>query len=113
MALDKGCGLASTDGGAEHRNEEAHRVATLTEVEFVPGRHDAATQMLNDDLIPRVKGAPGFVRGTWVGDDSTGHGFIVFQTEDQARQAIQALESMEMPDLRVTHNGVYHVDGEA
>jgi hypothetical protein len=113
MALVEGCGLASTDGGAIIGTRRPTVYATLTEVEFLPGRHDAATQMLNDDLIPRVKGAPGFVRGTWVGDDSTGHGLIVFQTEDQARQAIQALESIEMPDLRVTHNGVYHVDGEA
>jgi hypothetical protein len=87
--------------------------AVLTDVEFAPGRHDAATEMLHKDLIPGVKQAPGFVRGTWFGDDSTGHGVVTFESEEHARQALQALDAIEMEGVRVTSSAVYQVDGEA
>jgi hypothetical protein len=87
--------------------------AQFTEVEFGPGRHDAATQMLNEVLIPRIKEAPGFVRGTWFADDGSGRGVIIFQTEGQARQGMEALASIPMEGVTVIHSGVYQVDAEA
>lgn len=48
----------------------------------------AATASLRDQVVPQVKGAPGFVAGYWVGLDG-GHGtaVIVFESEDSARSA--------------------------
>jgi hypothetical protein len=47
---------------------------------------EAAQGHLEDETIPMVKGAPGFVGGYWVLLDE-GHGLsvVVFETEEQAR----------------------------
>ena len=47
---------------------------------------EAAQGHLEDETIPMVKGAPGFVGGSWVLVDE-GHGLsvVVFETEEQAR----------------------------
>ena len=47
---------------------------------------EEATNHLRNEIVPRVKQAPGFVAGYWVrtGDDK-GRGTIVFESEDAAR----------------------------
>jgi hypothetical protein len=46
---------------------------------------DAATARLNDQVVPQVSGAPGFVAGQWVnlGGDQ-GVGIMSFESEEQA-----------------------------
>ena len=48
---------------------------------------EAATANLRNEVVPRVKQAPGFVAGYWVrvGDGDKGRGTIVFESEDAAR----------------------------
>jgi hypothetical protein len=49
---------------------------------------DAATTELRNQVVPQVKGAPGFVAGYWVGlDGGRGTSVVVFDSEDAARQA--------------------------
>jgi hypothetical protein len=49
---------------------------------------DAATAALRDQVVPQVKGAPGFVAGYWVGlDGGRGTSVVVFESEDAARSA--------------------------
>jgi hypothetical protein len=49
---------------------------------------DAATASLRDQVVPQVKGAPGFVAGYWVGlDGGRGTSVVVFESEDAARAA--------------------------
>jgi hypothetical protein len=46
---------------------------------------DAAVENLRNNIVPRVKDAPGFVAGYWYGDGQTsGNATIIFDSEDQA-----------------------------
>jgi hypothetical protein len=47
---------------------------------------EAATANLRNEIVPRVKQAPGFVAGYWVGlEGAKGRGTMVFESEDAAR----------------------------
>jgi hypothetical protein len=47
---------------------------------------EAATENLRNEVVPRVKQAPGFVAGYWVRiEGDQGRGTIVFESEDAAR----------------------------
>ena len=50
--------------------------ASYLQVHFNPGKKSAAIQLLNDEIIPQVKQAPGFVRGIWVGNEELGSLFV-------------------------------------
>ena len=60
-----------------------------------------------------VKGAPGFVRGTWLSDGRRAVSLIVFESEEAARQL--ADNASMPPDAAVTVRAVdvYEVLGEA
>jgi hypothetical protein len=66
--------------------------AVLVNVTIKDG--EEATQYLRDEIVPRVKQAPGFVAGYWVrvenGDQ--GRGTIVFDSEDAARAAAEHIQ---------------------
>ena len=86
--------------------------AVLVKVQIKSGRYDDAMQALQTDVVPRVKGAPGLVRATWFGDRETGHGLMVFESEQQAREmagmvAAEADDPVEIQDVRV-----YEVNAE-
>ena len=55
---------------------------------------EAGEKMLNEEVVPRVKQAPGFVAGYWTRSDdgSNGMSTIVFESEEAAQGAKQALE---------------------
>lgn len=57
---------------------------------------EAATSNLRNEIVPRVKQAPGFVAGYWVRVDSDGgsqgRGTIVFESEDAARAAADQVQ---------------------
>ena len=58
--------------------------AVVVDVEI----HDpeAARSGLEEQVLPMVKGAPGFVAGYWVAlDDAHGSSIVVFETKEQAR----------------------------
>lgn len=64
---------------------------------------EAATESLRNEIVPRVKQAPGFVAGYWVrieGGDK-GRSTVVFESEDDARAAAEQLRanSPEAVDL--------------
>jgi hypothetical protein len=49
---------------------------------------EAAATALQDQVVPQVAGAPGFVAGYWVGlDGGRGTAVVVFKSEDAARSA--------------------------
>jgi hypothetical protein len=86
--------------------------ASYLQVHFNSGKKSAAIQLLNDEIIPQVKQAPGFVKGLWVGNDELGHGVVVFETREQAAQVTQAMQPVsDVYDIVTT--GVYEVHGEA
>jgi hypothetical protein len=56
---------------------------------------EAATRNLRNEVVPRVKQAPGFVAGYWVrieGGDK-GRGTIVCESEDAARAVASQIEA--------------------
>jgi hypothetical protein len=87
--------------------------AVFTIVEMEPGRNSAAVQMLKEELIPQVKQAPGFLRGTWFDSDEVGHGVVVFETREQANRAVQPINSIVIDGVRVVKSDVYRIDAEA
>lgn len=58
--------------------------AVVFQVDFVPGREEQQEAEL-DFLTGMIKTTPGFVRGTWMGDDKHGLSCILFDSEDAAR----------------------------
>ena len=87
--------------------------AVLVDVKIAQGRHDEAFASLKDHLVPRVKSAQGFVRGTWFGDKHSGHSIVEFDSEQAARAMSGQVTSG--PDDPVSIEGVhvYEVHAEA
>jgi hypothetical protein len=53
---------------------------------------EAATENLRNEVVPRVKQAPGFVAGYWVRiEGGKGRGTIVFESEDAARAVAEQI----------------------
>jgi hypothetical protein len=70
---------------------------TITETE-------AATQGLTEQVVPRVSQLPGFVAGYWTRKDDTGLSMIVFESEENANSAGEAVRGA-VPE-GVTFEGV-------
>jgi hypothetical protein len=67
---------------------------------------EQATTYLRNEIVPRVKQAPGFVAGYWVriaGGDK-GRGTIVFESEDNARAVADQIQ--QAPGEAVTLDSV-------
>ena len=67
---------------------------------------EEATTHLRNEIVPRVKQAPGFVAGYWVRieDGGKGRGTIVFESEDAARAV--ASQISQAPGEAVTLDSV-------
>ncbi len=54
---------------------------------------EQAAAFLREQVVPRVKQAPGFVAGYWVSiqDGGKGRGTIVFESEEAARAAAEQI----------------------
>ena len=68
---------------------------------------DKGRQFLTEQVVPRVKQAPGFVAGYWTRSEDKGNGLsmIVFESEDAARTVAQMIESSMGEDEGVTLEG--------
>lgn len=67
---------------------------------------DRGRQFLTEEVVPRVKQAPGFVAGYWTTSEGNENGLsmVVFDSEDAARGVAQMIESQGM-DEGVTLEG--------
>ncbi len=92
---------------------EVTMYVVLVHVTILPGRHDEAMATLRDHIVPMTKGAPGFVRGTWFGDEQSGNGLVVFDSEDSARAMSAQVTSGPDDPVRVEDVQVYEVHAEA
>jgi len=56
---------------------------------------EAAQAMLSEQVVPRVKDAPGLVNAYWARSDDGGRGgsMIVFESEEAARAVAEQLQS--------------------
>jgi hypothetical protein len=86
---------------AKGRDVHAALVTLTIDADQAP----AAANALVNDILPTVRSAPGFVAGYWL-EPSDGQGFsvVVFETEEQAREATPPARSWAAPG--VTINGV-------
>lgn len=60
---------------------------------------EAATELLNSQIVPMVKQVPGFVAGYWTqdADKTNGSSLMVFESEEAAQGVKERLESGEGP----------------
>ncbi|MDQ3722084.1 MAG: hypothetical protein M3376_03235 [Actinomycetota bacterium] len=86
---------------------------TVVEIDETKSDMASAIQSLKDHFIPQLKKAPGFVRGTWFGNDSTGHSVVLFDNEEQAAQATQEVDSTPAEGVRVVSSDVYELHAQA
>ena len=87
--------------------------ATLVKIKVKPGRSADALKGLTEDVVPMVKQAPGFLKGTWVGDDQSGYGLVVFASEQEARQAASMVSASSDDPVQIESATVYQVNAEA
>ena len=90
-----------------------YAVFTVVEIDKTKSDMAAAIQSLKDDIIPQLKQAPGFVRGTWFGNDATGHSVVLFDTQEQASQTTQEVDSTPAEGVRVVSSDVYELHAQA
>ncbi len=87
--------------------------AVLVKVRIDPARHAEALTGLHEGVVPQVRSAPGFVRGTWFGDETSGHGLMVFDSEEQASHMAGLVSSSPDDPVQVMDVHVYQVNAEA
>ena len=86
--------------------------AAVTNVKLVGRETAEAQQFLNETLIPRLKAMPGFQTARFMRseDGATGIGSVIFDTEGNARAALNAMmkeRPAEAPPIEST--AVYEV----
>ena len=89
---------------------------TRTTVRIEAGREDEARRGLADQVIPRVKAAPGFVAGYWfaeIGDQ--GWSLVIWEAREQAEAMAAQLSpgSHPAPAVTVEKSEVFEVVGSA
>jgi hypothetical protein len=68
-----------------------------------PDQAPAAAVALTSDILPRIRSASGFVAGYWL-EPADGQGFsiVLFESEEQARQATPPASSWAAPGIAIT-----------
>ena len=92
----------------------AHALMTTVSLEGLSPAD--SEKLLNAEVIPILKGLPGFQRGVWLrsADDKTGMGIVVFDSEEQAVAAREGMNQMRPADAPpVISADIYTVTGLA
>jgi hypothetical protein len=73
--------------------------AVVTNVTIASGQSEGAKKALNTDVVPRVRQAPGFVKGFWAlrADGAQGLSMVVFQSKEQAETAAGMVRNGPVP----------------
>jgi hypothetical protein len=77
--------------------------AALVSLTVDPDQASAAAEALMNDILPRVRSAPGFVAGYWL-EPADGQGFsiVLFETEEQARETAPPVSSWAAPGIAIS-----------
>jgi hypothetical protein len=68
---------------------------------------ERARKFLNEEGIPRISQAPGFVGGNWVSlDESNGAGMVIFESEEAAQAAAERIKTNPPAGDAVTINSI-------
>ena len=66
---------------------------------------EGGRKMLEEEVVPRIKQAPGFVAGYWTSSgDDRGMSMMVFESEDAANGAAQFIRSQPASDAVTIDN---------
>lgn len=70
-------------------------------VDIAAGQHEGSRQALQEQVIPRVSQAPGFVKGYWTaGSDLTrGMSFLLFGNQQDAENAKKMISGGGLPPM--------------
>jgi hypothetical protein len=76
--------------------------AALVNLTIDPALAPAAASAFTNEILPRVRAAPGFVAGYWVDPvDRKGFGFLLFDTEEQAVKATPPASNWSAPGVTI------------
>jgi hypothetical protein len=67
---------------------------------------ETAETALREQVVPRVQQSPGFVAGYWTRSEGQGLSMVVFESEEQARQAADQVKGNVPPGDAVTLDNV-------
>jgi hypothetical protein len=81
--------------------------AIVTTVRIAQGQFENARRELKDQVIPRVRQTPGFLKGFWTrsADGAIGTSMVVYDTQQQAEEAAKMVRNSPTPP-GVTFNSV-------
>jgi hypothetical protein len=84
--------------------------AALVSPTIDPALAPAAATAFTNQILPRVRAAPGFVAGYWVDPvDGQGFGFLLFETQEQALRAIPPATPWSAPGATILSGDVRRV----
>lgn len=76
--------------------------AALVKLTIDPAQAPAAAAAFTNEILPRVRSAEGFVGGYWLDPvEGEGFGFVLFETEEQARHATPPASDWSAPGVMV------------
>ena len=76
--------------------------AALVKLTIDQDQAPAAANALTHDILPTIRAAPGFIAGYWLEPaDGQGFSFVVFETEEQARQSTPPASSWAAPGVSI------------
>ena len=76
--------------------------AALVKLRIDPAQAPAAANTFTNEILPRIKSAVGFISGYWLDPvDGEGFGFVLFETEEQARQSTPPVISWSAPGVTI------------
>jgi hypothetical protein len=73
--------------------------AVVVNVSIASGQLAAARKAVNEQVVPRVRQAPGFVKGYWTvrDDSSAGTSMAIFKTKQDADNAVTMVRDTPPP----------------
>jgi hypothetical protein len=84
--------------------------AALVTLTIARDQAQAAAGALVDDILQQVRSAPGFVAGYWLEPvDQQGFALLLFDTEEQARDAVPPATGWDAPGVTITDTEVRRV----
>jgi hypothetical protein len=84
--------------------------AALIQLKIDPAQAPAAAAAFSNEILPKVKSAPGFVTGYWVDPvNGEGFGFVLFESEKQALAATPPAVTWAAPGVTIVKTDVRRV----
>jgi hypothetical protein len=85
--------------------------AAVVSVDIAEGKNAEARELLHSQIVPRVKGMAGFVAGYWTAvSPGKGLSFLVFDSDEHARQGVPKVGAPTVPGGPVTVSSVEFVE---